>query len=261
MDKTALILVTNDDGVHAPGLIVLAKTLKSLGRTVIMAPDRERSAVGHALTLHRPLFAEELREDVFSLNGTPTDCVAIAVKKVLPRPPDLVVSGINRGGNFGHDITYSGTVSAALEGTLLGIPSIAVSLDADSHFHYQDAAKVAARVAAYVLTSGLPEDTLLNVNVPNMSFDSLRGMRITCQGERLYTGDIREVEDPRGRKHYWLGGGTPVCKGGTETDMHAVTEGYVSITPLHLDLTNYHALEELERTAPFERVNDESRDL
>jgi len=242
-----LILVTNDDGVHAPGVVALARAMRPLGEVVVVAPDRERSAVGHALTMHRPLCIEHLREGVFSVNGTPTDCVALAVKKLLPRQPLLLASGINRGGNLGDDITYSGTVSAALEGTLLGIPSMAVSLNADAHPHYSDAGRVALAVAHRVLRDGLPADTLLNVNVPNLPFAEFKGIRLTRQGKRTYDNAIREVTDPRGRTHFWQGGGTPTWSPGAETDIHAVTEGWVSVTPLHLDLTNYEALRVLDK--------------
>ncbi len=245
-----LILVTNDDGVHAPGIIALSKAMKNLGEleveVVVVAPDRERSGVGHALTMHRPVYCDELREGVYSINGTPTDCVVIAVKEILPRQPDLIISGINRGGNLGDDVTYSGTVAAALEGTLLGLPSVAISLVAGSRFHYQDAGKVAVYIARLVLERGVPEDTLLNVNVPNRPFDEIVGVRITCQGKRTYDNAIQVVEDPHGRTHYWQGGGTPVWTKGTETDIHAVGQGYVSITPLHRDLTNYDALSIIE---------------
>jgi len=256
-----LILVTNDDGVHAPGLIALARAMRDKGEVVVVAPDRERSAVGHALTMHRPLRLELLRDGVYALNGTPTDCVAIAVKRLLPRRPDLLVSGINRGGNLGHDITYSGTVSAAFEGTLLGIPSFAVSLDADRHPNYATAARVAGRVASYLLETGLPEDTLLNVNVPNRAWESLAGIRLTHQGRRLYDGDIREVLDPRGRTHYWIGGGRPMQSEEAEADTQAVTEGWVSVTPLHLDMTNYDALVRLHRTGLADGIWDERREL
>ena len=246
MTLEPLILVTNDDGVHAPGIIALSKALRALGQVVVVAPDREQSAVGHALTMHRPLYCDPLRDGVFGVNGTPTDCVAIAVKKVLSRKPSLLVSGINRGGNLGDDITYSGTVSAALEGTLLGIPSVAVSLDGDVHLHYSEAGKVAARIARYVLAQGLPANTLLNVNVPNLPLPELKGFRVTRQGKRTYDGDIRVVQDPRGRSHYWQGGGRPVWSGGLETDIHAVMEGYVSVTPVRYDLTNYDALKDIQ---------------
>lgn len=243
-----LILVTNDDGVHAPGILALFNAMKELGDAYIVAPDRERSAVGHALTLHRPLKAEELRDNVFSVNGTPTDCVALAAHKLLPRKPDLVASGINRGENLGDDITYSGTVSAAMEGTILNIPSFAVSLAGDSPFHYETAVPFALQTARYIMEKALPYDTLLNVNVPNIRKDLIKGLKLTSQGKRIYDGSIQEVFSPWGVKHYWIGGGKPYWEHGDEMDIQAVMDGYVSITPIHMDLTNHKALARLKKT-------------
>lgn len=238
----ATILVTNDDGVHSPGIIALFKTMKQLGDAYIVAPDRERSAAGHSLTLHRPLKAEEIRDHVFSVNGTPTDCVTIGINKLLPDRPALIVSGINKGANLGDDITYSGTVSAAIEGTIFGIPSLAFSLISDKHYHFETAAFFASRIAAYVLEHSLPYDTLLNVNVPNVRRDEVRGIKLTRQGKRVYEGSIQETFDPWGTKHFWIGGGMPYWEHGEDTDMEAVRAHYVSITPIHLDLTNFSAL-------------------
>ncbi|HCL81172.1 MAG: 5'/3'-nucleotidase SurE [Nitrospirae bacterium GWC2_46_6] len=244
-----LILVTNDDGVHSPGIIALFNAMKEIGDAYIVAPDRERSAVGHALTLHRPLKAEELRENVFSVNGTPTDCVALAVHKILPRRPDLVASGINKGANLGDDITYSGTVSAAIEGTILNAPSFAISLVGDKPFHYETAYPVAIEVAKYILDKSLPYDTLLNVNVPNVQRkDMVKGMKITRQGKRVYDNAIQDTYSPWGDKQYWIGGGTPYWEQGEDMDIKAVLDNYVSVTPIHLDLTNYEALEYLKKT-------------
>ncbi len=237
-----IILVTNDDGVHSPGIIALVKAMKSLGTAYIVAPDRERSAAGHSLTLHRPLKVEELRENVYSVNGTPTDCVTVAINKVLPMKPALVVSGINRGANLGDDITYSGTVSAAIEGTIFGIPSIAFSLISGKHYHYEAASQYAVKIATYVLQHALPYDTLLNVNVPNIRREEIRGMRLTRQGKRIYENSIQETYNPWGEKHYWIGGGNIYWEHGEDTDMDAVQAGYVSVTPIHLDLTNHAAL-------------------
>lgn len=243
-----LILVTNDDGVHSPGIIALLKAMKELGDAYIVAPDRERSAVGHALTLHRPLKVEELRENVFSVNGTPTDCVALAIHKILPRRPDLVASGINRGANLGDDITYSGTVSAAIEGTILNVPSFAISLVGDKPFHYETAAPFAIEIAKYILDKSLPYDTLLNVNVPNVQRrDMIKGIKITRQGKRVYDSAIQEICSPWGDKHYWIGGGKPYWEHGEDMDIQAVLDNYVSVTPIHLDLTNYEALEYLKK--------------
>lgn len=243
-----LILVTNDDGVHAPGIIALFKAMKELGEAYIVAPDRERSAVGHALTLHRPLKVEELRENVFSVNGTPTDCVALAVHKILPRKPDLVASGINKGANLGDDLTYSGTVSAAMEGTILGVPSFAVSVVGDRPFHYDTAVPFAIETGKYILEKSLPYDTLLNVNVPNVHRDMVKGMKITEQGKRVYDNAIQDVYSPWGDKHYWIGGGKPYWEHGEDMDIQAVLDNYVSVTPVHLNLTNYAALEFMKKT-------------
>jgi len=244
-----LILVTNDDGVHAPGIIALFKAMKELGEAYIIAPNRERSAVGHSLTLHRPLKVEELRENVFSVNGTPTDCVALGVHKILPRRPHLIASGINRGANLGDDITYSGTVSAAMEGTILGVPSFALSVIGERPFHYDSAVYYAIEVGSYILDKSLPYDTLLNVNVPNVpKRDTIKGIRITRQGKRVYDNAIQEVFSPWGDKHYWIGGGKPYWEQGEDMDMQAVLDGYVSVTPVHLDLTNYTALDYLKKS-------------
>ena len=239
-----LILVTNDDGVHSPGILVLAEQLATLGEVVIVAPDRERSAVSHALTLHAPLRADELKPGFFAVDGTPTDCVNLAIHALLDRKPDLVVSGINRGGNMGDDLTYSGTVAAAMEATLMGVPALAFSLEAD-RFLAEDfaiAAAVAVDLARRVLTTRLPADTFLNINVPG---GSPLGTRLTRQGKRRFSDQIEKKSDPRGRSYYWLGAGQVSFDNLEGTDFHAVSQGYVSITPLHLDLTNYHSFAEL----------------
>ena len=243
-----LILVTNDDGVHSPGIASLFKAMKELGDIYMVAPDRERSAAGHSLTLHRPIKAEEISENVFSVNGTPTDCVALAVHKILPRKPDIIASGINKGANLGDDVTYSGTVSAAIEGTILSVPSFAVSLAGDKPFHFETAVPYAVLTAQYILEKSLPYDTLLNVNVPNINSDSIKGIKFTTQGKRIYDNAIQDIYSPWGDKHYWIGGGKPYWEHGEDMDIHAVFEGYVSITPIHLDLTNYEALKYLKKT-------------
>lgn len=238
----AILLVTNDDGVHSAGLMALYRVMKNLGDAFIVAPDRERSAAGHSLTLHRPLKATEVRDRVFSINGTPTDCVTLGINKLLPERPALIVSGINRGANLGDDITYSGTVSAAIEGTIFGIPSIAFSLPSDKHYYYDTASSVAAMVASFVLEHSLPYDTLLNINIPNVPREMLRGIKFTRQGKRVYDGAIQETFDPWGEKHFWIGGGEPHWERGEDMDIEAVQANFVSVTPIHLDLTNYDAL-------------------
>jgi len=240
-----MILLTNDDGINAQGLAALAAGMSSMADCYIVAPDRERSASGHSLTIHKPLKVTEIAPKRFSLNGTPTDCVAIAVNKILPRKPDLIISGINHGPNLGDDITYSGTVAAAMEGTILSIPSIAVSINATNGAAplFESAALVAGEIALMVLREHLPYDTLLNVNVPNLPHEQIKGTRLTRQGKRVYDNAIQDSYNPWGEKYYWIGGGTPYWEHDVDTDMCAVLDGYVSMTPLHMDLTNYPAME------------------
>jgi len=241
----AVVLVTNDDGVHAAGLAALADALADLGDIHVLAPEREQSACGHALTLHRPLRAHQWGERRHSVNGTPSDCVNLGVLGFLPERPVIVVSGINHGSNLGDDVTYSGTVSAAMEGTLLGVPSIAVSMVEGEAF--EDAGRIAREVVMRVLVSGLPPMTLLNVNVPA---GVPKGIRFTRLGHRVYSGKIVEQADPRGRVHYWIGAGPPEWEALDGTDMGAVHDGYASVTPLHLDLTHHRALTQMTDWEP-----------
>ncbi|MBF0516727.1 MAG: 5'/3'-nucleotidase SurE [Nitrospirae bacterium] len=242
----ALILVTNDDGVLSEGLMALFEAMKDVAEAVIVAPDRERSATSHSLTMHRPLRVTKIKEAIYAINGTPTDCVTLGIGKILGRKPDLVASGINKGGNLGDDITYSGTVSAAFEGTILGVPSFAISmLWDDGGFHFSTAAEFAKKIARAIVDKGLPRDTLLNVNVPNA--ESVAGVKFTKQGKRVYCNSIQETNDPWGKKHYWIGGGSPSWEEDAHTDFLAVEAGYISVTPLHLDLTNYDALKKIEK--------------
>ncbi len=234
-----VILVTNDDGIHAVGLGALAEALASLGEVYVVAPDREQSAVGHALTLHRPLRVDRLGDRRFAVNGTPSDCVNLGVLGLLPEPPVLVVAGINHGPNLGDDVTYSGTVSAAMEGTLLGVPSMAVSQIEGEAGGFQSAGRVAGLVAARVLVEGLPAKTLLNVNVPR---GEIRGIRMTRLGHRVYREKVVQEVDPRGRPYYWIGAGPPEWKEDEASDITAVHAGVASVTPLHLDLTHFGAL-------------------
>jgi 5'-nucleotidase len=203
------------------------------------------------MTLHRPLLIEQVREDVYSVNGTPTDCVNIAVKGLLPRVPRLVVSGINKGPNMGDDVTYSGTVAGAIEARILGVPSFAISLAARSDFRFGDAAEVALQVARHVLTEGEAEGTLLNINVPNLPVAEFRGIAVTRLGKRIYHQMTVERMDPRGKKYYWIGGGEPEWQHEEGTDFDAIDRNMVSITPLHLDLTDYAAF---DRLRPVERL-------
>ena len=239
------LLLTNDDGVHASGLGALAQALAELGEVYVLAPEREQSACGHALTLHRPLRVDRLGERRFAVNGTPSDCVNLGVLGFLPERPVLVVAGVNHGTNLGDDVTYSGTVSAAMEGTLLGVPSIAVSLVEGDELEH--AARVARHVAMRVLVEGLPPMTLLNINVPA---GVPKGVRVTRLGHRVYSGKIVEQADPRGRPHYWIGAGPPAWDALDGTDMGAVHEGYAAVTPLHLDLTHHRALAQMTEWEP-----------
>ncbi len=247
MESAPLILVSNDDGVHSEGIIALANAVQDVGEVVVVAPDRERSAVSHSLTLHRPLRVEELGPRRYAVNGTPTDCVNLAVNGVLHRRPALVLSGINKGANLGDDVTYSGTVSAAMEGTLLGVPSVAISLLGRQGFDFAASAAFAARLARWVLERGLPRDTLLNVNVPApQEGRPVRGFALTRMGRRRYGDAIVEKTDPRGKKYYWIGGEELEFVDEEGTDFHAVSQGLISVTPIHLDLTNYKSFEALK---------------
>jgi 5'-nucleotidase len=234
-----VILVTNDDGVHAEGLRALGEALAPLGEVFVVAPDREQSAVGHALTLHRPLRVDRLGERRFAVNGTPSDCVNLGVLGLLPEPPVLVVSGINHGSNLGDDVTYSGTVSAAMEGTLLGVPSVAVSQAEGDPAGFGTAGHVVRLVAARVLVEGLPAKTLLNVNVPR---GEMRGVRLTRLGHRMYREKVVQEVDPRGRPYFWIGAGPPEWQVDDASDISAIHAGFASVTPLHLDLTHFGAL-------------------
>ncbi len=246
MTDEKLILVTNDDGVYGPGIDALRQAVSSLGRVVVVAPERDNSAVSHSLTMNRPLKVIELGDDRYTIDGTPTDCVTLALNKILPRKPDLLVSGINPGANLGDDISYSGTVSAAIEGTMYGVPSLAFSLEGRPPFNYEVAAGVAWKLASMALAFQLPPGSLLNVNVPPLAAGELQGIRFTCQGRRVYKDSIQETFDPWGRKHYWIGGGTVHWFGGENTDEQAVRAGYVSVTPIQLDVTNHSGLDFLK---------------
>jgi 5'-nucleotidase len=242
------ILVTNDDGIHAPGIQALVSAFSFLGTVTVVAPDRERSAVGHALTLHHPLRVFPLREGYYAVDGTPTDCVNLGINHLLQSKPDLVVSGINRGANLADDVTYSGTVSAALEATLMGIPAMAVSLVTSSSGTYYDAAAAAAvRIASSLVAHGLPPDTFLNVNIPDLPDSELKHPLVTSQGKRRYGGSIVAKTDPRGGCYYWIGGGESDFLDLEGTDYHAVFRGHISVTPLHYDMTNHRSLSILSR--------------
>ena len=242
------ILVTNDDGVHSDGIHTLAEALKPLGDVVVVAPHIEASAIGHALTLRRPLRMEQLRDGVYEVDGTPTDCVNIAITKLYAAAaPDLIVSGINKGYNLGDDVTHSGTVSGALEGALLGVPSIAVSQARTSGaYDFRYSAAAAAQIAALVLRDGLDPQTFLSINVPT---GVPKGFRLTVQAKRNHVTTVDERIDPRGKAYYWIEEGENAWEPHDRSDFQAVRDGYISVTPLQPDMTDYNALTKLESLA------------
>jgi 5'-nucleotidase len=239
-----IILVSNDDGIHAEGLIALEKSVEPLGEVYTVAPEREQTSMSHALTLHRPLRVREVGPRRLAIDGTPTDCVKLALTGLLPVRPHLVISGINKGPNLGDDIIYSGTVSAALEAALLGIPAIAVSLVTFENLKFAAAAEFAATLVQRIKEHGMPPEMLLNVNVPAVPRENIKGWRFTRQGKRHYSENIVERVDPRGKKYYWIGGDDLGFDQDDGTDCMAVHEGYVSVTPLQVDMTNYKLLSE-----------------
>lgn len=242
------ILLTNDDGYTSEGIQVLADALERMAEVWIVAPNSEQSGVSHALTLDRPLRLERLGERRFAVDGTPTDCVTLGISNLMQgRPPDLVVSGINFGGNMGVDVHYSGTVSAAFEGVILGFPALAVSQVRGEGLSFHFAARFARELASWILEHGLPPDTLLNVNVP---VGTPRGVRLTRLGVRRYTEGVIEQVDPRGREIFWIGGGEPIWESIEGTDFHEVGNGHISVTPLHLDMTQFTFLDELHSLRP-----------
>jgi 5'-nucleotidase len=245
-----LILVSNDDGVHAPGIRALAEALAPLGEVWIVAPDREASASGQSLTLKHPLRAEKVDARVLAVDGTPADCVNLAIVKLLPRRPTVVVSGINRGGNLGDDVFYSGTVGAAREATFFGVSAIAVSLAARADLDYGPAAEFARRLTGLVIDRGLPERTLLNVNVPA---GRPTGVAVTVQGRRSHEGTILEGLDPRHRTYYWIEEGRDQWVSDEMSDIFAIRSGLISVSPLQADTTNHRVvsvLRDWERDLP-----------
>lgn len=240
----ARILVTNDDGIYSEGIRKLAAALREVGEVVIVAPDREQSAASHALTLNRPLRLLKLEEKEWIVDGTPSDCVNLAVLSLLKGSrPDIVVSGINFGPNLGDDVTYSGTISAAFEGALLNIPSIAFSSLVGEHFSFDRGAAFAAELTSILLRQKPDPGIILNVNFPPSEFT---GVKVTRLGKRIYSEGVIERLDPRGRKYYWIGGEEPTWFPGENTDFEAVQNGFVSITPLHLDLTHHDSIPRLK---------------
>jgi 5'-nucleotidase len=245
------ILVTNDDGIQSPGIQALAKALSAIGEVWVVAPDRERTAVAHAVTLHKPLRVHRIATRTFAINGTPVDCVNLALLKIMPKLPSILVSGINKGVNLGDDVLYSGTVSAAMEGTILGVPSIAVSQEGAQTFRFAVGATYAARVVRLVLAQGLPEETLLNVNIPDRPQRAIAGARVTCLSRRRFHNPIIEKLDPHGRKYYWIAGKRISWSRSKDADHEAIEEGLVSITPIRLDSTHHSVLDHFREWEPI----------
>ena len=240
------ILVTNDDGVESSGIRTLAKHLKKLGNVWVVAPERPQNAMGRAITLHKPLRLKQLGRQVFSVNGTPSDCVIVATGRVLSDCPiHLLVSGINKGSNLGDDVTNSGTVAAALEGAIRGIPSMAISLEGLKRFRFTAAARVAVEVATLILKDGLPTDTLLNVNVPDVPAEAMTGLQVTSLSRRQYRNSVVENIDPRGSAYYWIAGEQVTWNRRKNSDVDAIAAKKVSLTPLHFDMTQYAAMKKL----------------
>jgi len=240
--KKPLILLTNDDGFFSEGIKILSDHLEDIGRVFIVAPDREKSATSLALTLHRPLRVQKIKKNTYAVDGTPADCIYLALKKLLPGKPDIIISGLNQGPNLGQqDISYSGTVAGAIQGTFLQIPSLAISLlpDRKGHYFFEFSAKIALRTVKSIFQNKLPRGVLLNINIPP---PPVKGMRMTRLGQKRYDPEIIEKKDPRDETYYWIGTGNPKAVGDENSDVMAVRLGYISVTPLHLDLTDYQAL-------------------
>ncbi|WP_149194017.1 5'/3'-nucleotidase SurE [Luteimonas suaedae] len=242
------ILVSNDDGVDAPGIRILAEGLREAGHEVlIVAPDRDRSGASNSLTLDMPLRVVQVDDSTWRVHGTPTDCVHVAITGMLEREPDLVVSGINNTANLGDDVIYSGTVAAAMEGRFLGLPAVAMSLVTAAHVgrHYETAARAAVEIVERLGADPLPADTILNVNVPDRPWSEISGFEVTRLGNRHRAEPCVPLEDPRGRTWWWIGPAGPELDAGPGTDFHAVRNGAIAITPIHVDLTRYQALEQV----------------
>ncbi len=241
------ILLANDDGYQAKGLRLLAESLAEVATVTVVAPDRNRSGASNSLTLDTPLRVEQVGERSYYVNGTPTDCVHVAITGLLDEEPDMVVSGVNHGANLGDDVLYSGTVAAAMEGRFLGLPAIAVSLVMDEHGHFETAVAVARRFVHRLVDDPLPRDTILNINVPDVPLDQLRGYRTTRLGFRHKSEPVVKALDPKNRPVYWIGPAGPGQDAGPGTDFHAIASGCVSVSPIKVDLTDHAGLESIDR--------------
>jgi len=238
------ILLTNDDGIYSEGIQILKKQLDNIAEVRVIAPDRERSTIGHAITLRKPLGIKKVKVNGnfwgFSLDGTPADCVIVGLLEIMKdEKPDLIISGINQGPNLGDDIIYSGTVSAAMEGGMRNIPSLAVSIAGFKDFKFESAALFTKKIASNLMKNNLPSNLVLNINFPNINYEQIKGVEITRHGKRVYQDELKIIHDPKGTTHYWLGGDLPEGKIEPDTDFESIYNNKVSITPLSLDLTNY----------------------
>ena len=241
------ILCTNDDGYLSPGIRVLAEAARAIGSVDVVAPDRERSASSSSLTLHRPLRKRRVPDGATIVDGTPTDCIVLAVMDAGDRPPDLCVCGINHGPNLGEDVLYSGTVAAAMEATIQGVPSVAFSYVGRGIEEVEGWQDVVSNLLKQIVAQEMPRHEFLNVNLPACSPSEVKGLRVTNLGRRRYSDAITCAPDPSGREYYWIGGGYPNWNGGPDADFRAVQEGYVSVTPMHLDLTSYTRLDDVRK--------------
>ncbi|MCG0276547.1 MAG: 5'/3'-nucleotidase SurE [Thermosediminibacteraceae bacterium] len=246
------ILITNDDGIYAEGLLILAREISKIAKVIVVAPDRERSATAHAITMHKPLRVERayLRDcpvESWMVNGTPSDCVKLALDALLSDPPDLVLSGINRGPNLGTDVIYSGTVSAAIEAAIYGIPAVALSVAAYENISYDYPAQFARKLCEVLAEKEFPKDTLLNVNIPPLEIEDIAGVLITHLGSRKYKNCFDRRQDPRGKTYYWLAGEVVEDLDDDTSDVWAIKNNYISITPIHFDLTNYEVIDNIKK--------------
>jgi 5'-nucleotidase len=233
-----LILLTNDDGVHSEGLLALREIFAKTDNVCVVAPERERTCVGHSITLHKPLRIKKVADNTYASNGSPADCIYLGIKAILKKKPDIIISGINKGPNMGQDVNYSGTVAAAKEGAFLGIPSIAVSMCAREQFLFNDAALITQRIVDIIKNKAFIKNTFLNINIPNIPHNTLNGFKVTKLGKRIYNDEVLERIDPRGGTYYWIGGNSENYEDMRGTDFYAVEKGYISITPLGLDMTH-----------------------
>ena len=238
------ILLSNDDGILARGLELLAEVCSTVGQVTVVAPDREQSGASHSLTLHRPLRATLRADGAYQVDGTPSDCIMLGLGTLMPQKPDFVISGINHGSNMGEDVLYSGTVAAAMEGLAAGIPSVAISYaGADLELLESHRRVLKGLIERIVQVTDFPKETLLNVNLPGTPGQEVKGIKVTNLGSRVFSEEIARMKDPWGRDIYWIGGGHTTWSGGADSDFHAIRDGYISVTPLHVDMTNYKLIE------------------